>query len=56
MLHGERTVPVSFDFVATTARAEDLHYLSLAQAWDLPEATPEALEGQLRDVRGRIVC
>ena len=55
MLHGERTVPVSFDFIATTARAEDLHYLSLAQAWDLLEATPEALEGQLRP-RSRPDC
>lgn len=48
MLHGERTVPVTFDFVALTARAEDLQYLSLAQAWDLPNPTPEALEVQLR--------
>ncbi len=48
MLHGERTVPVSFDFVALTARAEDLQYLSLAQAWTLDHPTPEALEAELR--------
>jgi hypothetical protein len=47
MLHGERTVPVSFDFVATTARAEDLQYLSLAQAWIIQDPTPEELEAQL---------
>ena len=48
MLHGERTVPVDFDFVALTARAEDLQYLSLAQDWSLPQPTPEALEAELR--------
>jgi hypothetical protein len=48
MLHGERTVPVSFDFVALTARAEDLQYLSLAQAWEIQNPTPEALEAELR--------
>lgn len=47
MLHGERTVPVSFDFVETTARAEDLRYLSLAQAWEIRNPTPEALEAEL---------
>jgi hypothetical protein len=48
MLHGERTVPVDFDFVALTARAEDLQYLSLVQAWAIEPATPEALDAQLR--------
>jgi hypothetical protein len=48
MLHGERTVPVSFDFVALTARTEDLQYLSLAQAWEIEHPTPESLEAQLR--------
>jgi len=47
MLHGERTVPVGFDFVALSARAEDLQYLSLAQAWSIPDPTPEALEAEL---------
>lgn len=47
MLHGERTLPVSFDFVALSARAEDLQYLSLAQAWTIDKPTPEALEQEL---------
>jgi hypothetical protein len=47
MLHGERTVPVAFDFVALTARAEDLQYMSIAQAWNLDEPTPERLEQEL---------
>ena len=55
MLHGERTVPVSFDFVALTARAEDLQYLSLAQAWEIADPTPEALETELRP-RSRPDC
>ncbi len=48
MLHGERQIPVDFDYVALTARAEDLHYLSLAQAWTLAAPTPEALAAELR--------
>ncbi len=48
MLHGERTVPVTFDFVALTAKAEDLQYLSLAQAWALDNPTPERLEAELK--------
>ncbi|MGO8925371.1 MAG: CehA/McbA family metallohydrolase [Limisphaerales bacterium] len=48
MLHGERTVPVSFDYVALAARAEDLQYLCLAQAWNLDEPTPERLDAELR--------
>ena len=48
MLHGERTVPVSFDLVALAARAEDLQYLSLAQAWEIQNPTPEVLEAELR--------
>ena len=48
MLHGERTVPVDFDFVALTARAEDLRYLCLAQNWTVEPATPEALEAELK--------
>ena len=47
MLHGERTIPVTFDFVALTARAEDLQYLSLAQAWNLESPTPERLGAEL---------
>jgi hypothetical protein len=48
MLHGERTVPVSFDYVALTAKAEDLQYMCLAQAWNIDAATPERLEAELR--------
>ena len=47
MIHGEQTIPVDFDFVALTARAEDLQYLSLAQAWVISNATPEKLEAEL---------
>ena len=47
MLHGEKTIPVDFDFVVLTAQAEDLQYLSLAQAWEINEATPEALAAEL---------
>src|SRR5206468_9872551 len=48
MLHGERTIPVDFDFIALTAMAEDLQYLSLAQAWTLDSPTAENMEAQLR--------
>lgn len=48
MIHGERTLPVSFDDVAIAARAEDLQYLSLAQAWTLENPTPERLAAELR--------
>ena len=48
MLHGERTLPVTFDDVALAARAADLEYLSLAQAWTIEHPTPEVLENQLR--------
>ena len=47
MLHGEKTVPVDFDFIALTAQAEDLQYLSLAQAWTLEDPTPERLTSAL---------
>jgi hypothetical protein len=48
MLHGEKIVPVDFDFVKLTAQAEDLQWLSLAQAWTLEDPTPEALDKELR--------
>ncbi|RPJ61662.1 MAG: carboxypeptidase regulatory-like domain-containing protein [Acidobacteria bacterium] len=48
MIHGERTILVTFDDVALAARAEDLQYLSLCQAWNLPKATPETLEQELQ--------
>jgi len=46
MLHGERTVPVSFDDAALAAQAEGLQYLSLAQGWPLQEPSPEKLEAE----------
>jgi hypothetical protein len=55
MLHGEKTVPVDFDFVALTARAQDLQYLSLAQSWILDNPTPEALTAEL-SARSRPDC
>jgi hypothetical protein len=48
MIHGEKTIPVDFDFVALTARAEDLQYLSLAHAWAMDQPTPEKVEAALR--------
>jgi hypothetical protein len=47
MLHGERQVPVTFDEVALAAQAEDLQYLSLSHDWELEDATPENLDGEL---------
>ena len=48
MIHGEKNIPVDFDFVALTARAEDLQYMSVAQAWQLADPTPERLEQELQ--------
>lgn len=48
MLHGEKTIAATFDDVANAARAEDLQYLSLAQAWSLENPTPERLEAALK--------
>jgi hypothetical protein len=48
MIHGERTILVTFDDVALAARAEDLQYLSLCQAWNLPKTSPEALKEELQ--------
>lgn len=47
MVHGERALPVDLDFVALTARAEDLHGLTLCQDWSLPDTSPEALTREL---------
>ena len=57
MIHGEKTIPVDFDFVALSARAEDLQYLSLAQAWTMENPTPEKLEAELgaRSVAGTVL-
>lgn len=43
MVHGERTIEVGFPFAALSGRAEGLDYMALAQAWNLPKVTPEAL-------------
>jgi len=48
MIHGERTIPVDFDQVALAAQAEDLQYLSLAQAWTIDKPTPESLAAELQ--------
>jgi hypothetical protein len=48
MVHGENTLPVDFDYVALTARAEDLRYMCLAQSWTLENPTPEKLDAELR--------
>lgn len=55
MIHGERTIPVTFDDVALAARAEDLQYLSIAQAWSMPGATAEKLAAEF-ERRSRPDC
>ena len=55
MNHGEKTIPTDFDYVALTARAEDLQYMSLAQSWTLENPTPERLEAELGS-RSRPEC
>ncbi len=47
MIHGERTIPVTFDDVAQAVRAEDLQYFSLAHDWSLEKPTPEKLSAAL---------
>ncbi len=44
MIHGERKILVDFGYAALAGRAEGLDYLALAQDWNVPEVTPEALE------------
>ena len=48
MMHGERTVPVDFPYVALAARAEGLDYMSVAQAWSEADPTPARLEARCR--------
>jgi len=48
MVHGERTIQVDFDFLALTARAEDLQYLSIAHAWAIDDPTPEKLDSEFQ--------
>ena len=47
MIHGEKSFPVDFEYVALTARAEDLHYLSLTHGWQMSNPTPERLDAEL---------
>ncbi len=47
MIHGENKLPVDFNDVALAAKAEDLQFLSLAQAWSMENPTPEKLEAEL---------
>ena len=50
MIHGERTVTIDFPFAALSARAEGLDYMALAQQWNLPRITPEALDAACQGV------
>jgi hypothetical protein len=50
MIHGERRIDVDFVYLALAARAEGLDYASIAQHWNLPQTTPEALEQACRRV------
>ena len=43
MKHGEGKIQVDFPFVALTARAEALDYMSVAQAWNAGTGTPALL-------------
>jgi hypothetical protein len=43
MKHGEGKILVDFPFVALTARAEALDYMSVAQQWNADTVTPAAL-------------
>lgn len=43
MKHGEGPIQSEFSFLALTARAEALDYMSVAQAWNVPIVTPELL-------------
>jgi TolB protein len=48
MIHGERTILVSFPYVAMAARAEGLDYLAVAQDWNISKVSPEELERATR--------
>jgi hypothetical protein len=43
MKHGEAKVIDDFSFLALTARAEALDYMSVAQQWNVPAVTPQIL-------------
>jgi hypothetical protein len=50
MIHGESRILVDFDYVALAGRAEGLDYLSVAQRWNLPRPTSEAIERECSKV------
>src|SRR5260370_21895615 len=43
MKHGQGTIVAQFPFLALTARAEALDYMSVAQQWNVDTITPEIL-------------
>ncbi len=49
MIHGEREIMVRFPYVAESAQAAGLDYMSLAQQWNLSPATPERLDQACRE-------
>lgn len=50
MMHGESRIKVDFEYLALTARAEGLDYMSVAQKWNLPEQTAAASEAECKRV------
>ncbi len=50
MKHGEAKVIDDFSFLALTARAEALDYMSVAQQWNVPVVTPKILSGDCAQV------
>lgn len=44
MIHGERSIEVSFDYVALAGRAEGLDYLAVTNHWNSPDVSPEAMD------------
>lgn len=50
MTHGEARIAVDFDYLALAARAEGLDYMSVAQRWNLPQATASAAEAECQRV------
>lgn len=50
MTHGESHIVVDFPYVALAARAEALDYLSIAQRWNMPDATAASVDQVCRRV------
>jgi hypothetical protein len=53
MIHGESRILVDFRYFALAGRAEGLDYLSVAQRWNLPDRTPEAIERECAKVTAK---